>query len=74
MISERLLASDEADEVLKKAGYEPASSTLEGHQCWRSPGGLHLLVPLLPPDGMVCERVLMERMAEVDAADRLRSH
>lgn len=70
MIAEHLLTEDEASERLRGAGYEPASLSFEGHSAWKAPCGLHLLVPHLPPDRMVCERTLMERMAEMDAHAR----
>lgn len=74
MIAEHLLSPEEASGILSKAGYEPATLRMESHSLWKSPGGLHLWVPHLPPNDMVCERVLRERMAEVDAANRNGAH
>lgn len=74
MISVRLLSRREVADYMQAKGYEEADETIEGHSCWRSPCGLHLFVPELPPDGMTAEYWLEDRVAEIDAEARRRAN
>ncbi len=74
MISVHLLTREECAERLTSLGYEAADRTIEGHSCWKAPCGTHMLVPELPPDGMVAEDRLMEQVSEIKALNRLKAH
>lgn len=70
MISERMLPKEEVAEYLHVNGYEQVDSEIDGHSLWKGPSGLFLTVPEIPPDGVTCERWLLERISELEMASR----
>jgi hypothetical protein len=74
VIAVKLLTKDEVAAYMQALGYERADETISGHSCWRSPCGLHLFVPEIPPDGVTAEYWLVDRIAEIDAEARRRAN